>query len=507
MAKPRAKADAKPEPLLSPEAVERLAAGHEGDPFSVLGMHGGGAQPLSVRAMLPGAESVRVLDQDGNERAQLARLHQDGVFAGAIEGAGERFAYRLGVRRFDREEVIEDPYRFPQVLGDLDIHLLGEGRHLHLHERLGAHPREMEGVAGVAFAVWAPNARRVSVVGPFNNWDGRTHPMRLRHGVGVWELFLPGLEPGQFYKYEIIGRDGQLLPLKTDPFAFYCEKPPETASVIHGLPRIEWQDAEWMLERAGHQALDAPISIYECHLGSWMRADGRYLTYEELAEQLVPYVKEMGFTHIECLPVSEHPFSGSWGYQPLGLFAPTSRFGTPEAFGRFVDRCHQAGLGLVIDWVPGHFPTDPHGLGLFDGTALYEHSDPRQGFHRDWQHADLQLRSQRGTNFLLSNALYLARALPYRRAAGRCGGLHALSRLQPRGRRVGAQRVRRQREPRRGGLPEAPERACLRRIPGLHHHGRGIDRLAGRSRGRCTSAGWASATSGTWAGCTTRCST
>jgi 1,4-alpha-glucan branching enzyme len=410
MAKPSKKADSgpgnKPEPLLSPEAMERLASGLEGDPFSVLGMQGGDSQPLSVRAMLPGAETVRVLDQDGKERAQLARLHQDGVFAGAIEGARERFAYRLAVRRFDREDVIDDPYRFSQVLGDLDIHLLGEGRHLHLHERLGAHPREMEGVAGVAFAVWAPNARRVSVVGPFNNWDGRAHPMRLRHGVGVWELFIPGLEPGQLYKYEIIGRDGQLLPLKTDPFAFYCENPPETASVIHGLPRLDWQDAEWMLQRAKRQALDAPVSIYECHLASWMRADGRYLTYDELAERLIPYVKDMGFTHIECLPVCEHPFDGSWGYQPIGLFAPTSRFGDPEAFGRFVEATHEAGLGLLIDWVPGHFPTDAHGLGLFDGTALYEHADPRQGFHRDWQTLIYNYGRNEVVNFLLSNALF-----------------------------------------------------------------------------------------------------
>ncbi len=387
------------------DVVRSIVEARNGDPFATLGPHRTG-RTLSLRVFRPDAEEVRVVDAQGRPIARLDRIHPEGFFAGQVGDRSEPFTYRLVLRRGGGEETIEDPYRFPPLLGDLDIHLIGEGEHLRLHEKLGAHPMELEGISGVGFAVWAPNARRVSVVGSFNDWDGRIHPMRLRHGAGVWEIFIPGLAPGTPYKFEILGAGGHLLPLKADPFAFACERPPATASLIHGLPDGDWRDGEWMRQRHDRHTTNAPIAIYECHLGSWMREHDRYLTYDELAERLVPYVRDLGFTHIECMPVSEHPFDGSWGYQPVGLFAPTSRFGPPEAFMRFVEAVHAAGLGLLLDWVPGHFPSDAHGLARFDGTALYEHADPRQGFHRDWNTLIYNYGRREVANFLLSNALF-----------------------------------------------------------------------------------------------------
>jgi 1,4-alpha-glucan branching enzyme len=282
---------------------------------------------------------------------------------------------------------------------------MAEGRHLRLYERLGAHPVTVNGVAGVSFAVFAPSARRVSVVGHFNSWDGRRHVMRKRHESGVWELFVPAITAGELYKFEILGVDGKLLPLKADPLAFEQETPPSTASRVLGLKTREWRDADWFGSAAARQALNAPISIYEVHLGSWRRGDGM-LSYERLAAELVPYVADMGFTHVEFLPVSEHPFYGSWGYQPIGLFAPTARYGTPEGFARLVEAFHQSGIGVIIDWVPAHFPSDAHGLARFDGTALYEHEDPRKGFHRDWNTLIYNFGRREVSNFLLANALY-----------------------------------------------------------------------------------------------------
>jgi 1,4-alpha-glucan branching enzyme len=312
--------------------VVAVIGGDIGDPFSVLGMHGpDGDGAVVVRAFAPDASGVAVVDaRTGKEVMPLTRLHSDGFFEGATK-RNERFPYRLRLTTPQGEEEIEDPYRFPPILGDLDVHLLSEGRHLRAYECLGAQLRELGGVQGVAFAVWAPNARRVSVVGPFNNWDGRRHPMRLRHDCGVWELFVPGLEPGILYKYEVKARSGELLALKSDPFGFYAEQPPSNASVVWDLGRFEWQDGEWMGRRAAVNDRGAPITIYEVHLGSWRRREesGRYLRYSELADELVPYVRDMGFTHIELLPITEYPFDGSWGYQPIGLYAPTSRYGTP----------------------------------------------------------------------------------------------------------------------------------------------------------------------------------
>ena len=301
---------------------------------------------------------------------------------------------------------VMDRNRFPSRLGPMDHHLLAEGTHLRAYEKLGAHPTVLEGEAGTAFAVWAPSARRVSVVGPFNGWDGRRHPLRPSDS-GVWEGFVPGVGPGELYKFELEGPQGGLLALKADPFAFRCELPPRTASVVHGLGGYAWGDAGWMAARGRVPIHRAPFSAYEVHLGSWRRRpDGRYLNYREIAEQLIPYVKYLGFTHVELLPVSEHPFYGSWGYQPLGLFAPTGRYGTPEDFKAFVDAFHQAGLGVVLDWVPAHFPEDAHGLGFFDGTHLYEHADPRQGRHMDWGTLIYNYGRREVQTFLLANALY-----------------------------------------------------------------------------------------------------
>jgi 1,4-alpha-glucan branching enzyme len=303
---------------------------------------------------------------------------------------------------------VDDPYRYGRVLTDFDLHLLSEGTHYRAFEKLGAHRIAQGTTTGVHFAVWAPNAGRVSVIGDFNGWDGRVTPMRFL-ATGVWEIFIPGFADGEKYKFEIRTRNGATLK-KTDPFALAFEAPPQTAAIVHDISRYEWGDGEWMSSRAARGGwLDAPVSVYEVHLGSWARVpeDGnRFLTYRELADRLVPYVKEMGFTHIELLPVMEHPFSGSWGYQVLGFFAPTARFGPPEDFKRFVDVCHAAGLGVILDWVPGHFPKDAHGLARFDGTALFEHEDPRQGEHQDWGTLIFNYGRHEVRNFLLSNALF-----------------------------------------------------------------------------------------------------
>jgi 1,4-alpha-glucan branching enzyme len=386
-------------------AMAALTEGRSGDPFGFLGPHERDGS-IILRVLHPGADTVAAVSPKGKPIAQLERRHPAGIFEGRI-GKSKLPAYRLRFTRGEDSWEEEDPYRFGSTLGELDLHLLGEGRHLGLYERLGAHPMKLDGVEGTRFALWAPNASRVSVVGPFNQWDGRRHPMRRLVDNGVWEIFLPGVGPGALYKFEIVGAHGGLMPLKADPVAFASEPPPGTASIVRGAGGHRWSDDAWLASRRERQDRSAPISIYEVHLGSWQRGEnGAYLTYDELADKLIPYVTDLGFTHIECLPVSEHPFSGSWGYQPIGLFAPTSRFGDPDGFARFVDRCHAAGLGVIIDWVPAHFPSDAHGLATFDGTALYEHADPRQGFHRDWNTLIYNFGRREVANFLLANALY-----------------------------------------------------------------------------------------------------
>ncbi len=401
-------------------SVAALAEARHGDPFAFLGPHSGkaagGDGGHCIRVFRPDADAVTVLAADGSVIGKMDKLDPCGLFGLDLADDTAVSGYRLRLDFDGTPWETVDPYSLGTAIGDLDRHLLNEGTHLEIYEKLGAHPTVKDGVAGTSFAVWAPNARRVSVVGSFNTWDGRIHPMRYHPGSGIWDLFVPGVAKGDLYKFELLGPDGALLPTKADPYAFYCEVPPATASVVHGLGDYAWGDGDWMTRRAETVATDAPMSVYEVHPGSWrhvvQEGDGggesgsRPMTYRELADALIPYVQEMGFTHIELLPVNEHPFDGSWGYQPIGLFAPTSRFGTPDDFRWFVDRCHQAGIGVILDWVAGHFPEDAHGLVWFDGSHLYEHADPRQGRHMDWGTLIYNYGRNELRNFLLANALF-----------------------------------------------------------------------------------------------------
>ncbi|HZX29150.1 MAG TPA: 1,4-alpha-glucan branching protein GlgB [Telluria sp.] len=394
--------------MIATTDLQQLQHGDHGDPFAVLGMHAAGGK-LEVRALLPGAAGVDVVDRKTGRRvAALERVEGSDLFCAAIPRRKNPFPYLLDIDWGSQRQLLEDAYRFGPVLGEMDIWLLGEGTHARPFEKMGAHPATVDGVDGVNFAVWAPNARRVSVVGDFNNWDGRRHAMRLRRECGVWEMFVPHVAVGDLYKFEIKSATGAIL-LKADPYALRAQVRPNTASIVDRLPAPAPHD----MTRKAAVGVDAGVSIYEVHLGSWKRsgqprADGLpdWLTYRELADQLVPYAKEMGFTHLELLPVNEHPFDGSWGYQPTGMYAPTARFGTPEDFRYFIDRAHAAGLGVILDWVPGHFPTDAFGLGQFDGTHLFEHADPREGFHQDWNTLIYNYGRQEVRNFLVGNALY-----------------------------------------------------------------------------------------------------
>ena len=400
-------------------AATAVAGAYCSTPFDFLGMHTAlnGAEPaLVIRTFQPQAEAVSV-DRAGTLFA-MERIHPDGVFEAVFPGESDFFRYRLSVTLSPTPEFpeglsyeIEDPYRYPPVLTDFDLHLFNEGTHTHLYQKMGAHLMCHDGANGVCFAVWAPNAERVSVIGDFNQWDGRRHPMRPRGASGIWELFVPGLREGDLYKFEI--KTGYLgyIATKSDPYAFYSELRPRTASAVWDLGRYQWSDQVWMAERKQRQRLTAPIAVYEVHAGSWRRENDpklgqRWLTYRELAAELVPYVKGMGYTHIQLLPITEYPFDGSWGYQGIGYFAPTARYGTPDDFRYFVDQAHQAGIGVIVDWVPGHFPKDGHGLSFFDGTHLYEHADLRQGEHQDWGSLIYNYGRHEVRAFLLSSALF-----------------------------------------------------------------------------------------------------
>jgi 1,4-alpha-glucan branching enzyme len=397
---------------LDRDVIRALVEGEHGDPFAVLGPHPAPAEAgaaVVVRAIVPGASELRLLPE-GAGPTPMRRIHADGLFETTVPARDRPLVYRLEVTRDGRVTQIDDPYRFPSLLGDLDRHLLAEGTHYRAHDKLGAHPVVLEGVAGVVFAVWAPSARRVSVVGDFNGWDGRCHPMRLHPGNGVWEIFVPGLAEGERYKFEIRGRSPEPLALKADPCALAFEADtPRTASVVARVDGFRWRDEAWLSARARRDPLRAPLSIYEVHLGSWRRVPeegDRFLDYGELAEQLADHVVDLGFTHVELLPVMEHPFYGSWGYQTIGYFAPTRRHGAPRELMAFVDHLHRRGIGVILDWVPAHFPRDPHGLVFFDGTHLYEHADPRQREHPDWGTLIFNYGRREVANFLIDSALF-----------------------------------------------------------------------------------------------------
>jgi 1,4-alpha-glucan branching enzyme len=394
-------------PTLSEGAMNAIVYGYHGDPFGVLGPHTH-EDGLVVRAFLPFAATVTLLPAGQTGHYPMQRIHDHGLYEVFVPHQTLPFSYQLqGVAYNGDTAVLDDPYNFPPVLSTFDEHLLAEGTHMHIYNKLGAHLTTVNGRSGVYFAVWAPDALRVSVVGEFNTWDGRRHPMRFHHDTGIWELFLPGLDEGTLYKYEIKTRYQDYTVTKTDPVGFFSELRPKNAYIVWNIDKHTWQDAHWLAERPQRNSRNAPINIYEVHLGSWQRKEGwQWLTYRDLTEQLIPYVQKMGYTHIELLPVAEHPFDGSWGYQVTGYFAPTSRFGTPDEFQAFVDACHQANIGVILDWVPAHFPTDEHGLNFFDGTHLYEHADPRQGAHPDWGTLIFNYGRREVRQFLISNALF-----------------------------------------------------------------------------------------------------
>jgi 1,4-alpha-glucan branching enzyme len=394
--------------LVDQLTAEAVANGTHSDPFAVLGPHDAAATGRVIRTFLPGARHVTAFTRTG-PREELCELHEVAV-AGFFVGRPTSGApYILRIEWPDAVQETEDPYSFGFVLGPLDLHLFAEGSHWRLAQDIGAAPIEMDGVAGVRFAVWAPNARRAALVGDFNAWDGRRHAMRHRREAGLWEVFVPRLRAGERYKFEITDTNGQVLPLKADPLARATEAPPATASVVAENLDFPWHDGAWMAGRECAQASHRPISIYEVHAGSWMRPESNphgSFSWDDLAERLIPYIGEHGFTHVEFMPIMEHPFAGSWGYQPLAQFAPSARFGPADGFARFVDACHRANVGVILDWVPAHFPTDPHGLVRFDGTALYEHSDPREGFHPDWNTHVFNLGRREVQEFLIASALY-----------------------------------------------------------------------------------------------------
>lgn len=385
------------------DELQRIVEARHHDPFTVLGRHAVGNKWL-VRAFLPGARDARILPSN----TALARIPGTDLFECMCSETEAPRHYQIAWTTSQGDTVVQhDAYSFPPQIPNYDLHLFGQGKHHHAYRFLGAHPKIVDGVAGVVFATWAPNAERVSVVGDFNQWDGRIHSMRSRGGCGVWEIFIPDLPAGTLYKFELRNRENGMILAKADPYGQQFEKRPNTASIVAKTTEYPWEDSEWLAQRAKFEWLHEAVSIYEVHLGSWQRADsGEFLSYRELAHRLVPYVLDLGFTHIELLPVSEHPLDASWGYQTVGNYAPTSRFGDPDEFRYFVDYCHRHGVGVFIDWVPGHFPKDAHGLARFDGSALYEHEDPRRGEHRDWGTLIYNYGRNEVRNYLLSSAVY-----------------------------------------------------------------------------------------------------
>ena len=392
----------------SNDDIAALADSRHSDPFSVLGLHAD-RNGCIVRVYMPQADGIDLLVEGDSAGASSRSMKEtsQGLFECRLE---REQPYRLRVRWPGGEQTIADPYTFRPQLSALDLHLFKEGRHFDLSTRFGANLHEVDGVMGVLFAVWAPNARAASVVGDFNSWDSRRHPMRLRHEAGIWELFVPGIEAGAVYKYAFTSANGHKVDWKADPLARQAELPPRTGSVVAQRLSHIWRDDIWMGSRRDRQMKDRPVSVYEVHVSSWLRTyDHQVSTWDDAIERLIPHAKMMGFTHIELMPVAEHPFGGSWGYQPLALFAPTGRLGTQEGLARFIDACHAADLGVLVDWVPAHFPTDIHGMGRFDGTELYEHQDPREGFHQDWNTLIYNAGRTEVRNFLIASAVWWLR--------------------------------------------------------------------------------------------------
>ena len=391
-------------PLIQAPAIEldALAHGRHGDPFRLLGRHLDAGETV-VRGFFPGADSVSLISESSGT-LDMQVIHETGIFEVVSKTVSDN--YQFSVSRGGQDTIIHDPYSFDTWLGEMDHYLFCSGTHQKLYERLGSHVTQIGGIAGVIFVVWAPNATVCGVIGEFNEWDTRTHVMRKHESSGLWEIFIPGLAAGLKYKYSIRDADGTHLPYKTDPFGHAFEGPPGNASIVHDS-QYEWSDSEWVAAQRDELDLDKPVSLYEVHLQSWRRdLEGNSYSYRELAEHLIPYAVDNGFTHLELLPITEHPFAGSWGYQPIGMFAPLAALGSPDDFRFFVDRCHRAGLGVIMDWVPAHFPSDSHGLARFDGSALYEHEDPRQGFHNEWNTCIFNYGRNEVKNYLLANALY-----------------------------------------------------------------------------------------------------
>jgi len=387
---------------LSAAVIDDINNARLDDPFAVFGIHRAD-NGFVVRTFQPTAQSIELCDESG-KLCPMNAVGNNGLFESHLTTRPEKYRFKCSNKT--DTWYLHDPYSFPSAIGALDHHLFAEGTHQQLYRILGSHLTTINNVSGVHFAVWAPNAKRVSVIGEFNHWDARVHSMRKHIDNGIWDVFIPDIGNITLYKYEIVGANGRVLPIKNDPYATYFEQPPGNASIVFNSEFI-WSDDQYLRTRAMRHPTESPISVYEVHAGSWRLNDnGQPLTYRELSHSLIPYLVENQFTHIELMPVSEHPFTGSWGYQPIGLFAPTSRFGSPDDFRYFVDQCHRADLGVIIDWVPAHFPTDEHGLSFFDGTHLYEHADPRQGFHQDWDTLIYNYGRREVANYLFSNAVY-----------------------------------------------------------------------------------------------------
>ena len=395
---------------IHPDAVRALVDGDMGAPGTLLGRHVSG-HSASIRSFNPWAAQLFVVDERSGERVAMRQRHEAGFFTAELDASWSTTRYRYHAITVDgRSETYGDPYIYPPLLTDYDIFLYRQGKHREIYRKLGAQLRTIDGVAGVNFAVWAPNCYKVALVGDFNRWDARTHAMQVTGNSGIWEIFVPGLEVGCRYKFEVRSHNNGYRAMKADPYAFYAEKRPKSASIVHDIDAYKWGDTDWMARRAKRDPLPQPMNIYELHLGSWKRgSDGRFLSYRELAADLLPYIVDMGYTHLELLPVSEHPLDASWGYQVTGYYAPTSRYGAPDDFKYFVDACHQAGIAVILDWVPAHFPKDEHGLNYFDGTHLYSHADPRQGEHPEWGTMVLNYERDEARNFLIANALFWLR--------------------------------------------------------------------------------------------------